>query len=37
MSHPITSIICGIAVVVISTSWAMADPDVPPKTTEAFL
>src|SRR3569832_1104941 len=37
MSHPITSIVSGIAVVIISTSWAMAAPDVPPKTTEAFL
>ncbi|MDK2745268.1 MAG: DUF4142 domain-containing protein [Nitrospira sp.] len=36
MSHPIVSIVCGIAVVV-STSWAMAAPDVPPQTTEAFL
>ena len=37
MSHPIISIVSGIAVVIFSTSWAMAAPDVPPKTTEAFL
>ncbi|MGC4096696.1 MAG: DUF4142 domain-containing protein [Nitrospira sp.] len=37
MSHTISSIVCGVAVVVLSPSWAMAATDVPPKTTEAFL
>ncbi len=37
MSHPIASIVWGIAVVVVSISGAMAAPEVPPQTTEAFL
>lgn len=37
MSHPIASIICGVAVVILSTSWVTAAPDVPLQTTEAFL
>ncbi|UVT20348.1 MAG: DUF4142 domain-containing protein [Nitrospira sp.] len=37
MAHPIASLVCGIAVSVVLISWAMAAPDVPPKTTEGFL
>ncbi|UVT14602.1 MAG: DUF4142 domain-containing protein [Nitrospira sp.] len=37
MSHPIASIVWGLAVAILSTSWAMAAPDVPPQTTEGFL
>ncbi|MGC4097866.1 MAG: DUF4142 domain-containing protein [Nitrospira sp.] len=37
MSHSISSVIFGVAIVVFSSSWAMAATDAPPKTTEAFL
>lgn len=37
MSHPISSAICGVAIVFFSSSWVMAATDISPKTTEAFL